>query len=266
MNCRNFENNIRALLRNQLPASAAGEQLLNHAENCRRCAGILEAEKSLLAGFRAAFDDIASEIVPPRIEANLLAAFNSQTALQAAPAVKNISNPTKHWRQTGLALAAAAVIVVVCLVGIRQTELIFSGQNQEVLRASARPLTPPDLSFPNIDEPVLNPPDGAYKQPNIRRQKSPRSKAIAAVSRVKTRSAVKKSVTPDAQDKARFFPLAEADEFVSLESGQLVRVEVSVSSLIKLGIPVKTEKGIESIQADLLIGQDGIARAIRPVE
>jgi anti-sigma factor RsiW len=267
MNCRNFEKNIRALLRNQLPESAAGERLLNHAENCRRCAAILEAEKRLSAGFRAAFDEIALEVVPPRIEANLLAVFNSQTARQAAPAVKNISNPIRQRRQTGWAFAAAAaVIVFACLVGIKQANLIFSGQNQEVLQASAIPVTLPDFSFPDIDEPVSNAPVQAYKQTNIRKQKPLPGKASAATSRMNMRRIVKKSVTPDAQAEARFFPLAEADELVSLESGQLVRVEVSASSLIKLGIPFKTDKGNQSVQADLLIGQDGIARAIRPVE
>jgi hypothetical protein len=266
MNCRNFETNIRALLRNQLTESGAQEQLLKHAKNCQKCSAILEAEKRLLSGFRAVNDDIALEVVPPRIEANLLRVFNSQADGQTEPGIKNISNPIQHWRQAGWAFAATAVIVIACLAGIRQKGLISSGQNQEVLRVSTIPITLPDLSFPSVEEPASNAAVPVYKQTNIRKQKPLRSRAVADTSRMNMRSVIKKSVTPKAQDEPRFFPLAEADEFVSLESGQLVRVELSVSSLVKLGIPVKSDKGNQSVQADLLIGQDGIARAIRPLE
>lgn len=276
MNCRDFENNISALLRNRFIDSAAAGQFFEHAENCRRCAATLEAEKILSAGFRDVIDDIAAESVSPRIEANLLAFFNSQTAAQAAaPGVKKISNPLLlgYRRQTRRAFAAAAataatVIIFACFIGIIQTGLIFSGQNREDLRVSAIPVELPESSFPNIEESVSNAPPQVYKQTNIRKRKTPlQSKAVAYTSRLKTRSAVKKPAPTDAsRGEARFFPLAEADGLVALESGQLVRVEVSVSSLIKLGVPFKADKGSQSIQAELLIGQDGIARAIRPLE
>jgi hypothetical protein len=268
MNCRDFENNIRSLIRNQSNETSAGEQLFEHAGNCQRCAALLEAEKNLLANLRAVIDDIALESVPSRIEANLLAVFDSQTALRAkaAPDIKNIWNPIRYWRQTRWAFVAVAIIVLACLVGIRQMDFIFNGEDQEVLRVSTTPITAPDLSFPETDEPVLNAPVRVYKQTSIRKQKTPHSKAVAYLSRTKMRSVVKKPVKTNAQYEAPFFQLAQADELVSLESGQLVRVELSVSSLVKLGIPLKSDKGNQSVQADLLIGQDGIARAIRPLE
>ena len=43
----------------------------------------------------------------------------------------------------------------------------------------------------------------------------------------------------------------------------MVRVEVPVSTLIAWGLPITAENANQSVQADLLLGQDGLARAIR---
>lgn len=64
-------------------------------------------------------------------------------------------------------------------------------------------------------------------------------------------------------------------EFVSLlyggdpmlkDSGPVVRVEVSGAVLQSLGFPIAGEPSTRRIQADLLLGQDGLARAIRFVQ
>jgi hypothetical protein len=62
---------------------------------------------------------------------------------------------------------------------------------------------------------------------------------------------------------SRFYPLVEEGEMASLESGMIVRVEAPVSTLITLGLPITAENINQPVQADLLLGQDGLARAIR---
>ena len=62
---------------------------------------------------------------------------------------------------------------------------------------------------------------------------------------------------------SRFYPLVEEGEMASLESGMIVRVEAPVSTLITLGLPITAENITQPVQADLLLGQDGLARAIR---
>jgi hypothetical protein len=47
------------------------------------------------------------------------------------------------------------------------------------------------------------------------------------------------------------------------EGGQLVRVELPRSALASLGLPMNVERADERVKADVLLGHDGLARAIR---
>ncbi|HEX8476510.1 MAG TPA: hypothetical protein VF666_21110 [Pyrinomonadaceae bacterium] len=60
-----------------------------------------------------------------------------------------------------------------------------------------------------------------------------------------------------------FFPLAGAMTLRQTDSGHVVRVELPRSALASFGLPVNTERLGERVKADVLFGDDGIARAIR---
>ncbi|MBV9158766.1 MAG: hypothetical protein JO097_21080 [Acidobacteriaceae bacterium] len=59
-------------------------------------------------------------------------------------------------------------------------------------------------------------------------------------------------------------PYAQSD--VPLEEAVIVRVEVQTSELGMLGMPLAPAKTRGKVRADLLVGQDGVARAVRLVE
>jgi hypothetical protein len=61
----------------------------------------------------------------------------------------------------------------------------------------------------------------------------------------------------------RFFPLREGEDLTALESLQVVRVELTSSALGELALLVDAETANEPVKADVLVGQDGLARAIR---
>jgi hypothetical protein len=63
-----------------------------------------------------------------------------------------------------------------------------------------------------------------------------------------------------------FYPLPDADDLPPLESATIVRVQLPMSSLRLMGLPVSDDRAAESIQADMLLGQDGLARGVRFVE
>jgi len=67
-------------------------------------------------------------------------------------------------------------------------------------------------------------------------------------------------------ETASFYPLRDADELSPLESAMVVRVEMPMSSLRLIGLPVNEELAAERIQADVLLGQDGLARGVRLVQ
>jgi hypothetical protein len=59
--------------------------------------------------------------------------------------------------------------------------------------------------------------------------------------------------------------VAGAPAATPLESGQLVRVQLPRAALASLGLPLNAERGNEPVKADVLLGNDGLARAIRLV-
>jgi hypothetical protein len=42
-----------------------------------------------------------------------------------------------------------------------------------------------------------------------------------------------------------------------------VRIEISRSMLLSMGLPVNIDRGEGLIKADIIIGEDGVARAVR---
>jgi hypothetical protein len=69
----------------------------------------------------------------------------------------------------------------------------------------------------------------------------------------------------DASD-ASFYPLPEAEALPAVESAMVVRVQLPVSSLRLMGVPVDEDGADGAVQAELLLGQDGLARGVRLVE
>jgi len=60
-----------------------------------------------------------------------------------------------------------------------------------------------------------------------------------------------------------FMPVTYGDNLNSIESGRIVRVEMPRSALAQFGLPVNMERANERVKADVIIGDDGMARAIR---
>jgi hypothetical protein len=63
-----------------------------------------------------------------------------------------------------------------------------------------------------------------------------------------------------------FLPLTYVDDLSAQQSGHIVRMKVSRSALIAFGVPMNMERAGELITADVMIGDDGLARAIRFVQ
>jgi hypothetical protein len=65
---------------------------------------------------------------------------------------------------------------------------------------------------------------------------------------------------------ASFYPLPEAEALPAVENAMVVRVQLPVSSLELMGVPISEERADASVQAELLLGEDGLARGVRLVE
>jgi len=63
-----------------------------------------------------------------------------------------------------------------------------------------------------------------------------------------------------------YIPLTYLDDATAMESGQVVRIDVPRSSLAAFGLPVAQDRLDERVKADIIVGDDGLARAIRFVQ
>ena len=78
---------------------------------------------------------------------------------------------------------------------------------------------------------------------------------------VKTAKRMRKPVTRPQEVVTDFFPLM--DPAPPFERGQLLRVELPASAMQMVGLPVREDRLADSVQADVLVGEEGLPRAIR---
>jgi hypothetical protein len=62
---------------------------------------------------------------------------------------------------------------------------------------------------------------------------------------------------------SEFIPLPNAESIAPNEQVNLVRVEIPRSAMIPLGYAVSEENASETVEADVVLGADGLARAVR---
>jgi hypothetical protein len=90
----------------------------------------------------------------------------------------------------------------------------------------------------------------------------PAPSKIAAVPAPKpVRPVRRQPIEPPREIVTQFFPLL--DVAPPFEGGELLRVVVPASTMRRVGLPVNEDRLAEPVYADVLVGQEGLARAIR---
>lgn len=76
--------------------------------------------------------------------------------------------------------------------------------------------------------------------------------------RLRLRHRVMTRATP--RDTAEFYALPDADATIPLEHATVVRVQLPLSAFREIGLAVSEQSAAGQVQADVLLGQDGLAR------
>jgi len=269
MTCSDFETIIIEIARDRLMDAATRERGLEHVRRCCACATLLVEERALNRDLRALSARCAAEEIPERIETALLAAFRQapgqtrRSAPTIAPGQTRRSPPTivaSRRRRWSLAVAALALLTFgISLAGwiasSHKREAPAIGSTGGVASPTSVPAPPEksDRTRPQVAE--ILPPDRHIPAPRSEK----RQKQSANVNRLSAgNDSPSEFVTP-------FFPVMQGGELIPLEGGQVVRVRMPRSNLIPLGIPLDQERASETIKADVLLSNDGLARAIRLV-
>jgi hypothetical protein len=287
MNCNNFGAIISDLAREQMLDATLRESALLHIEECGACEALLETERTLTRGLRSLAASMERFEAPATVEASLLAKFRERTATpQASPVVVEMPKRVSRWQQWYPHAVAAAVLLMFAIGGasmlrVREGERLASKPNAPVAGNSNKiepqamavsPDTTP-ASIDEVEDSTAAPADGG-DQAAGRGRKLSRNELTAIMGSTTPRRGGYQSVPKSSIDEGRltstsgeiatdFMPVSYGDNLNEIDNGRIVRVEMPRSALAQFGLPVNMDRANERIKADVLIGDDGMARAIR---
>ncbi len=138
------------------------------------------------------------------------------------------------WRWRVIAAAAAALAIAAAL---------WWTDRKPQLAVSAVPQV---LQTPDAVQPARV----AAAMPNVTRVHRKIARKVAAATKLESREVV-----------TDFFPLMNPEP--SFERGQMLRVQLPASAMLSVGLPVREEHLGDLVQADVLVGEEGMPRAIR---
>jgi hypothetical protein len=274
MNCQEFDNHIYELAADRLMDAGARRSALAHALACRDCSARLGRERMIAENLRAYAESTEEAQASPQLRQNLLAAFTEQHKQRVdlqpvvpsgpsagAPVIAFTPRAPRRWTQ--VSLAAAAGLLALFAIGMflrwRTSEPTTKPLAKERLRPNPQPTSSPNSS--PTPAPAAQPPRKPAARP-LRRATDNRQLVRATRSR-ETRVLARATAAKGTEETTAFIPLTYSGGAASDAGSMVVRVEVPRATLLSLGLPLNLERGNSHVKADLLVGDDGITRAIR---
>jgi len=228
MSCTRFDADLVDRARGEPFTGERASALERHVRECTRCSVRLQREHALSAALRRLLDDTITPSVDPVQVQQLLAAFDAR--LSPAP------SQTSTWPVCAGALLVVAATLM-WMVAYRA-------------RSSA-PHSPPAAvtASPSVGA-RLEAEGAAPEAHSTHLAKGARPRRLNAAHPV--------------EEGTGFVILPGVDDLPQFESGELMRVELPTSVVASLGLrPPRPHDGFT--QTDVLVGQDGYARAVRLV-
>jgi hypothetical protein len=200
--------------------------------------------------------------------AGVLARVNSAPA----PAAKETFSFTRFVRRHELGIGGA-MAAILC-VGVLGLYLSQAPGEMAVGKHDVPPIQPETARHDIVQKPIVDEPEPvrAQAQPDVAVEE-PSAPAEPAVERAVYRqhrpSAPVRPQRASTNEAAgpEFMPVTyTGDNGESARGGRVIRVDVSRATLFAMGINVPLENESPTVKADLLVGPDGVTRAIRLVE
>lgn len=253
MNCQSFENVVTDLAREQLIEAALREEALQHSAGCSACAARLSEERNLSVDLRALVAEMNSLGAPEQVESFLLAAFSEQRLVQARP---------QRWNYFGL--AAAAVLLMAFAIGVAAWNLRAPLASEAGAVIASKPIadTPPPVvkSSPEPKPSATAKPARNSDSSKRRHVGKSRHSNARPDSHQRVAGLSESEVTTD------FVPIGYVNSASLQDGGSVVRVELPRSTIVSMGFALNMDRSGERVKADVLMGADGLARAIRFVQ
>jgi hypothetical protein len=231
-------------------------EALAHSEECELCSARLRDEETLTRGLQMLAGDMESLEAPPAIELKLREAFRKHRVV--APVAVGSSFRSRYWL-----VAVAAVLLLAMTVAAMWWR---SDAPQQHIAEETPAKGPEVVNGPSAPAPA--PKEVEYQAGNHEPVEKPKRQFPKPVRRNVNRRAPETPVAHHTTTEIAtdFVPLGDMNAAMLQDGGQIVRVKLRRSALVKFGFPVNMERYNENVNADVLIGVDGLARAIRFVQ
>lgn len=262
MTCNEFEKITSDLACNYLIDAVERETGLVHASTCARCAQRLTNERDLNVWLRTLQRAEQNAQAPLRIKQELLETFVERHNTTKPSVV--VFPRQANWARLALAAAIAIMFAVLFLPKALRTARPKTGEvakDQNIERNNA-PVKPPTL-VSKVNENISKPSTTKFA-----RSAKTHVASMARTSRKRAVSRTRYQATEIAanETKTDFIPLTYLNKATAMEGGIIVRVEVSREKLVSMGLPLNLERAGERISADIILGDDGVVRALRLVQ
>jgi hypothetical protein len=277
MNCQNLAEVVSELARgrhaDQIEANVH-ERALAHLDECAECELKLQDERALTRRLQEMAREMRAMTAPAGIEAQLLTTFRqarqrSEVREQRSEIGGRRSEIKSRWSRRVVA-AAAVVLLVFGVAGLRR---YIGRQEQPVTDRLEKTVADAPKPSPSTAEvlPTSSPvklekqiPERVVRRANPRRPvRSLNRDSVAQTVAPATRATAKDS---ESEVATQFMPIGFAGPINPQDGGQLVRVELPRTAMLSMGLPVNMDRYGERVKADVLLGADGLARAIRFVQ
>lgn len=260
MKCSEFELIVSDLAHGRVTADVERQPAMAHASGCHVCAARLVDEERLSAGLKALARVEENRNVPPGIEAALLASFRQSALKETVLPLKSYWSKMPRWAWA----AAAAVLLALGILAAGTFRPESSNDNDKSI---VGPTSVPAKKI--VDQPDKKP-GGGNNQNVLSNRKPKRTGQVFAqrkpVVPISDRILIKEEMTlyiGEQEIATDFIPVVFSADTQPMERGQLIRVQMPRSAMLKFGLPMNFERANVPVKADLLIGEDGLAQAIR---
>lgn len=234
MECREFAEIVRDYLRQEWMSPAARARADQHLAQCENCRSLLRKQTALSSALTAVALEERDSMPSFLARDNVMAAFRKQQAGTQRAAARRL-----WW---AIPAAAAILWAVVTLTRPVHQQPPPSARAVELPRSpqpDVQPVEPPLQAMTESQPPVLRPRRSASRPP------------------------VRYTAAPAKERVTDFMPLRYGRPLENGDLIQVFRVQLSRAELLKLGLPVSPDPNASRLQADVLLGEDGLAKAIR---
>jgi hypothetical protein len=198
-------------------------------------------EDKVKSALRSLAKEMEQQQAPPQLEATLRLAFRQE---HGRPVFR------RKWFPAAVAAAVLVAAGLTWVISRQQAPVVVRTQPHQPAPAAAA--SAPELPVAEVVQPV------AVQKPR------PRRKPVT-VQAVKTRPAPA-SAPPLREIATEFLPFGSAGPLPAADTGRIVRVRVPRSTMSGFGFPVNPDRMLETVKADVVLGDGGMVRAIRFVQ